>query len=368
MVRFSSLPVFFRPLRHSALWLGLALMGAHAALAQQDVSVPVATLSLKSVGQGFEMDGVIQAVKQSTVSAQTSGRVLSLAVKAGERVRSGQVLASIDDSEARTGVQRSQAQVAQASAEVRQAQASYERTQELLLQGFVSSAAMDDAQARFKSAQAVHEQAQAGVAQAALSQGFTRISAPFDGWVQQTLVDIGDLAQPGKPLLTLYAPGAMRVVVQVPVSRSRLLGAAGQRVQVQVTGPDGGLQWIEPGKVQFIPNADAVSQTVEWRLDLPPGQSQGVFPGQQVRVRFASGQAQRLLVPTQAVLHRGELTAVYVVAGQGFVLKAVRLGADHADQGREVLAGLHANDQVALDPVRAGLQGARMAAPTPATR
>jgi hypothetical protein len=86
-------------------------------------------------------------------------------------------------------------------------------------------------------------------------------------------------------------------------------------------------------------------------------------------VRFAAGQAQRMVVPAAAVLRRGELTAVYVASGKGFVLKAVRLGADHGADGVEVVVGLKAGDQVALDPVRAGLAGAQPApalASTPA--
>jgi hypothetical protein len=108
-----------------------------------------------------------------------------------------------------------------------------------------------------------------------------------------------------------------------------------------------------------LPTADAVSQTIEWRLDLPDTAVRSLLPGQQVRVRFAAGQSQRLVIPLSAVLRRGELTAVYVASGTGFSLKAVRLGVEHGSQGVEVLAGLSETDQVALDPVRAGLAGAR---------
>jgi hypothetical protein len=82
-----------------------------------------------------------------------------------------------------------------------------------------------------------------------------------------------------------------------------------------------------------------------------------------VHVRFAAGPQRRVVVPASAILHRGELTAVYVVAadGAGFVLKAVRLGADHGAAGIEILAGLSTADSVALDPVKAGLAGARPA-------
>ena len=75
-------------------------------------------------------------------------------------------------------------------------------------------------------------------------------------------------------------------------------------------------------------------------------------------MRFVGGQAKRTVVPAAAVLRRGELTAVYVAGDKGFVLRAVRLGADHGADGVEVLAGLSAGDRVALDPVKAGLAGA----------
>jgi len=75
-----------------------------------------------------------------------------------------------------------------------------------------------------------------------------------------------------------------------------------------------------------------------------------------------------VVVPSAAVLRRGELTAVYVATPTGFALKAVRLGPDHGAAGVEVLAGLGPDDRVALDPVRAGLAGARAAgAAAPAT-
>lgn len=340
--------------------LVLVSLAALPVLAQTPPQVNVAAVQLKAVGSGFEMDGVVEPVKQSTVSAQASGRLVTLAVKAGDPVRAGQLLATIDDRETQTGVQLSRAQAAQAQAELRNAQAHFDRTRELQAQGFVSKAAMDTADAQLKSAQAGRDQASAGEKQSGLSQGFTRVTAPFDAFVLQTLAESGDLAFPGKPLLTIYAPLPLRAVVQVPVSRSSLVQGS-TAVEVQVRAADGSPQWVRPSQTSHLPTADAVSQTIEWRLELPAGASKGLLPGQQVRVRFAAGQSQRLVIPTAAVLRRGELTAVYVVSNQGFALKAIRLGAEHGSQGVEVLAGLSDMDRVALDPVRAGLAGAQAA-------
>ncbi len=340
----------------------LPLMGAlalQAAMAQGVIQVAVVPAQLKMVGSGFELDGVVQPVKQSTISAQSAGRIATLSVKAGDKVRAGQLLATIDDREAQTGVQRSQAQVAQAQAELRNAQSNFERTRDLQGKGFVSAAALDTADAQLKGAQAGRDQATAGAAQSALAQGFTRVTAPFDGWVLQTHAEAGDLATPGKPLLTLYAPLPLRAVVQVPVSRSGVARAAGA---VEVLVQNGGnSKWIRPSTSSSVPTADAVSQTIEWRLELPTEAANALLPGQQVRVRFIGGQAERNVVPASSILRRGELTAVYVASAKGFLLKAVRLGADHGAEGVEVLAGLAAGDRVALDPVKAGLQGAQAA-------
>ena len=341
-----------------------ALVGAAwGAVAQTGVAVPVAPVKSASVAQGFELDGVIVPVKQSTVALQATGRIASLLVKAGDPVRAGQLLAVVDDRATRAEEQRSKAQAQQTEAELRNAKANYERTRDLQAKGFVSPAALDLAESQYKAARAGQDQASALVKESQLAQGFTRVTAPYNGWVQQTLADTGDLAVQGKPLLTMYAPLPVWVVVQLPLSRSNAARSATQ-IEVWLTDAKGVSRWVRSSGRRILPLADPVAQTVEWRLDIPNDAAQGVVPGQQVRVRFGAGAAGQLrtLIVASAVLRRGELTAVYVVSGQSFVLKAVRLGADFGSDGVQVLAGLSVNDKVALDPVKAGMAGAQPAA------
>lgn len=335
----------------AALCLGVAV--AHAA----PVSVPTVTVGSVDAAAGFEMDGSLQAVRQSTLGAQVGGTVVQLAVKAGDRVKAGQVLVRIDERDVQAGLARAEAAVAQADAEARNAQTNADRTRELRAQGFVSQAALDVAETQRQAARAGLRQAEAARAQAALARGFAAVTAPFDAVVQATLVDAGDLATAGRPLVTLYAPGALRAVVQLPSSRSAATRAA---TAVDVLLPDG--RRVAPSARTELPSADAVSQTVEWRLDLPPAAVAGLAPGQAVRVRFAGGTAPAaarpaLSVPEAAVLRRGELTAVYVQQGEQFALRAVRLGGAVGGQV-EVLSGLRAGERVAADAVRAGLNGA----------
>ncbi len=316
--------------------------------------VPVVTVGAQRVSTGYEIDGVVEAVRQATVSAQATGRVATLQVKVGDKVRAGQVLATIDDRDTQTGVARGQAQVAQADAELLNAQANVQRTRDLRQQGFVSQAALDVAESQFKAAQAARAGAGAGAQQARLAQSFTQVTAPFDGYVLETLAQAGDLAVPGKPVATVYAPQPLRVVVQVPASMAQTARTA-KSIELQA-----GDAWVQPAAQQGVTAADPVSQTLTWKMDVPTSAAAQMMPGQQTRVRFVGGSAQRMLVPLAAVLRRGELTGVYVANDKGFVLKAVRAGAQHGDTV-EVLAGLKAGDAVAVNAVQAGLAGAQPA-------
>jgi RND family efflux transporter MFP subunit len=319
-------------------------------------AVPLAEVRAQAVGSGITLDGSMQAREQTTVSAQANGRVMSLRVKAGDAVKKGELLALIDDRVTRAGVAQTQAGIAQAQAQWRNAQAQFERAQTLVAQGFMGQAALDDARAALRSAKAAREQALAAHHQSALAQGFTRVTAPQAGVVLNTHLEAGDLAGVGAPIATLYAPGALRAVVYVP---SSLMDSVRQASSAKVRLNNG--QWVTPTLRTILPSADPVSQTVEVRLDLDAAQTAQAIPGEQLQVRFELGQAQRLVVPKQAVVRRGELTAVYVAMGEAeqrrYVLRAVRVGHAVGDDGVEVLAGVRAGDRVALSPVAASQHG-----------
>ena len=193
-------------MRFVSRWFLISGLSMAAGLAWAGPQVPVVTLSAQAVNTGYEIDGVVEAVRQATVSAQATGRVASLQVKVGDKVRAGQVLATIDDRDTQTGVARSLAQVAQSEAELANAQANVQRTRDLRKQGFVSQAALDVAESQYKAAQAARAGAGAGAQQARLAQSFTQVTAPFDGYVLETLAQAGDLAVPGKPVAVVYAP------------------------------------------------------------------------------------------------------------------------------------------------------------------
>lgn len=354
--------LFSRLAASAAAALSLVAL-AHAADANAPVAVPTLVVGGSSASASLDIEGTLQALQQSTVAAQVGGNVLQLAVKAGDRVKAGALLARIDERDLQAGLAGGDAGVAQAAAALAQAQQHATRTRDLRAQGFVSQAAVDLADTQLQAAQAAHRQAQAGRSQAALARSFASVTAPFDAVVLATHVEAGDLAVPGRPIATLYAPGRLRAVVQLPLSRSALARSA---QTVDVVLPDG--RRVLPTSRTELPGTDAVSQTVEWRLNLPTDAGTGLAPGQPVQVHFAgaaapatSSASTRLVVPTGAVLQRGELTAVYAAQEGRFVLKAVRLGSRQG-AGVEVLAGVKAGERIATDAVRAGLAGATPAA------
>jgi hypothetical protein len=116
---------------------------------------------------------------------------------------------------------------------------------------------------------------------------------------------------------------------------------------------------VEAASVTVLPVADARTHSTQVRVYLPQNEA-GIYPGMFVRVHFVTGKAQKLVIPASAVLRRSEVVAVYVVDEKGVTkLRQVRLGEKVEGNMVEVLAGLNAGEKVALEPVKAGMSGAR---------
>ncbi len=161
-------------------------------------------------------EGQVEAVRQTTLGAQVAGRIVALDVKAGDSVRAGQVLARIDARTADQAVAAGRSQVAEAEANLANAKRKYERNRDLVAQKFVSQAALDQADAEYKAAQAQLAAIAANAGQAVAAQSFTTIAAPYAGVIGATLAELGDMAQPGRPLITIFDPRELRVVATVP--------------------------------------------------------------------------------------------------------------------------------------------------------
>jgi RND family efflux transporter MFP subunit len=325
-------------------FLGAALLAA--ALAAHGGELATAPVVQDAAGGRTAYDGVVQAVRQTTVAAQVSGAVVALDVKAGDAVKAGQVLLRLDARAARQTADAGGAQLQAARAAQEAATREFERQRRLYAENFISRAALDHAEAQYKLAHAA-AQAQLATAGAAQTQtSFYVVSAPYAGVVADVSVVLGDMAMPGRTLLTVYDPAVLRVSAAVPQSAASRLSTAA--VELELPGAVAGR--IVPAKTQLMPTVDPATHTLELRLDLPAGLA-GAAPGMFARAWVPSnGDTGRLYVPVSAVVRRAELTAVYVVGPDGRpLLRQVRLG--RADGERvEVLAGLSAGERVAVQP------------------
>jgi RND family efflux transporter MFP subunit len=322
--------------------------------AQSAAQLASAPVEVREIDLAYSAEAVLEAVRQSTVSAQIAGRIVDLRFDVGDTVKKGEVIARIDERTASQVLAASEAQVREAEAAARNARVNLERSRQLLAQKFLSQAAVDKAEADAKQAQARLQAMLAGAGQAATERSFATIVAPYSGVVSARHVELGEMAAPGKPLMTGFDPSSLRAVANVPQAQVAAIQAAGRaRIEIPSLG-----RWIEARQVTVVPAADPRTHTTRVRLELPED-LRGVTPGVFARAHFAVGRAPRLLVPRAAVFQRSELTGVYVLDDKGAPrLRQVRLGTAGDENAVEVLAGLKPGERVALEPVKAGMAGA----------
>jgi RND family efflux transporter MFP subunit len=352
--------------RLSAIFKGIAMLKKYLtflaliAVLVQAYAQPVAKgeqVTLASVearaavkGEVGGYDGVVEAVRQTVLAAQVAGAIVELRVKAGDAVKAGQVLARVDARAAEQSATASQAQVQAARASLEVASKDFERQKQLLQKRFISQAALDQAEAVYKAAesQVAAQIAQAGAARS--QSDFFILRAPYNGIVAEVPVVLGDMAMPGRPILTLYDPSSLRVTATIPqtiVTSS----AVQQGARIELPGATGAYKWITPMRVTVLPTADPTTHTLQIRLDLPAGTAH-TAPGMFARAWLPlPGAAEgHVSVPAKAIVRRAEMTGAYVLDAAGKpMLRQVRLGRT-SDDSIEVLSGIAAGERVATDP------------------
>jgi RND family efflux transporter MFP subunit len=345
-----------------------AVLIALATLCLQSVTLAADSAALKSVlpqtasAQDSSLDGVVEAVRQTTLSTQVAGSVVALHVKAGDRVKAGQELMRIDARAAQQNAAGSAAQVEAAQASLLVAGKELERQQQLLRQQYISQAALDRAQAQWDAAKAQVKALQAQTQAAQTQSGFFIVNAPYAGVVNDVQVTLGDMALPGRALITVHDPSALRITAAVPQALLASVSSQTQAVRYELPGVAGQTSPQRPVQVQVLPSVDPVTHTGQIRLGLPAGLA-GLAPGLFARVWLpgaapgaspgASG-PERLYLPVSAIVRRAEMTGVYVLDAQGKPsLRQVRLGGRSGEQV-EILSGLRKDEAVAADPRLAG--------------
>jgi RND family efflux transporter MFP subunit len=314
---------------------------------QATPDVPSITVSAGGEGGGVAWDGVVQAVEQAVISAQTGGRVTALTADVDQRVGAGAVLLRITSEEQAASAQMARAQLKSAEAQLADAKNRFGRASDLIGRQLISRDDFDRVKAAHDAASAAVDAARAQLAQAEQQLAYTTVRAPYAATVATRSVELGETVAPGRPLFTLYAPGALRLEVQVPQSDAEAIRA---KPAATVTLGDG--REVQAAKVIVFPSADPQAHSNAVRVMLPSLSPQP-RPGQTAKVSFsaAAGPA-GIWLPTSAVVVRGEMSGAYVVGAEGVVLRQLRLGSRQGDRV-EVLSGIASGERVATDPVAA---------------
>lgn len=345
--------------------------------------VTVEKVHLQATPEVYEAVGTVRSATVSVLSAQISGTVREVRVRAGDRVRRGQVLAVLDDRSPSAQVSGAQAGVqeaAQGLVEVEQAvdaaraqrqfaEATYHRYQGLLAKDSVSRQEFDNAETQYKAAlaneraleakksqvKARGQQAQSSLASAETVLSYARVVSPINGIVSAREVDPGTVVMPGTPLVTVEDPTRYRLEASLP---ARFAGQVRRGEDVSVETSNGKVT----GRVaEIVPAADPASRTVVVKVDLP--ESCGCQAGDYGTASFPVGEEKILAVPGSAIVEQGQLTGVFVVGGEGAVeYRLVKTGRTFGSQV-EILSGLSDGERVAVSRLDLLKQGVRIEQP-----
>jgi membrane fusion protein, multidrug efflux system len=334
------------------------------------------------VEQTLSALGTVRAGTTATLTSKVVGNVTEVRVHEGDRVRRGEILATIDARDIAAQMSRAAASVHEAdnaagaaraardaaAANARLATVTYERYKTLRDRKSVSAQEFDEVEARYLAANAEREratkaveQSEAGrqlaaadIAGASAAMSWSRITSPIDGVVTARWIDPGAQAAPGVPLLAVESTGDVRV--EASVDEDHVVSIRqGQTVAIATRAGAG----IATGRVDHIaPSPDAATRSYLVKIALPPDTP--LKSGMSVTVRFPVGQRSGISIPRTALVERGELHEVWVddvgdIARLRYVVPGVAFG-DRV----EILTGIAPGDRVITDAGQPLSDGARI--------
>lgn len=305
------------------------------------------TLTAEPQPVWLELPAVVEAVAQSTISAQTSGRIIELPYDVNDLVPQGAVVVRFTDTEQKARLAQAQGALSEAQVRFTEQDKELKRVQQIHQQGLVAKAALDLAQANFNAAKARQQQAAAAVTAATEQLEQTVVRAPYSGILQQRLVELGELATVGKPLLVGLSLEHLRLSAQLPQQQ---LQAARQSPAAELQLADGSQLSLGEPALTIAPQGNAQSHSFLLRLKLPVADysAQQLYPGSWTRLKLQVGSREQIVLPASAILWRGEVAMVWLEQSTKPVLQPVRVLRLN-DRQYQVLSGIQAGQRVAVD-------------------
>lgn len=316
--------------------------------------VTVATVQAAKVSDVYETSGTVKARVSSVIASRVMGAVTAVHVRAGNRVKAGQLLATLDDRDAAQKVRAAEQTFEAAKQGRSMAELTWQRYKKLHDEKALAKQEIDQIETQKKVADARYEQAKAGLEEARVWQGFTRITAPAAGVVTDKRIDPGSMAMPGAPLFTVESEGGFQLEIAVDEALSGTI-----RTGVDAAVAIDTLALDMTGKViEVIPAVDPATRTFVVKIALA---DRGLKSGLYARVRLPRGEREAILVPGGAIVEKGQLTGVYAVDARGVVTyRLVRTGKTYGG-GVEVLSGLGAGERIVTAGLEKAVDGGQLA-------
>jgi HlyD family secretion protein len=345
-----------------------------------------------SVRRAVDVVGTLAAVDEVTISSEADGKVAKILADLGDRVTAGQLLVQLDNEKQQYTYAQQQAALARtlaqygasdsehlpeledtpdarrANADLVQATQAYDRASELFKRTLISQQALDDAKAALQSKRAIYNSAiqnaknlrasiqasEATMKLAARQLRDTEIRAPFDGFVQKRLVNMGELVKTQMPVMAIVRLDPLKVTAEIPEKMAPWINP-GQAVDLKV---DAYQDRTFTGKVSRIsPAVNTATRAFSFEA-LVPNREAVLKPGTFARVHIESGKVDSILtVPFAALQYRYGVNRVFVVNGDKLAIRELSVGERVGDR-IEVMSGVKAGERVAITDVDSLADGA----------
>lgn len=298
-------------------------------------------------------DGVVEAINQTTVSAQTGGRVIEINFDIDDTVEKDAILIKISDSEQSASATQAAGAVSRARAQLTLAKNNFERFEKLYTSQTISLSQLDDARSALDSAKASLRTTRAARDQAQKQVDYTVVRAPYSGIVTARSVELGETVAPGKPLMSGLSLTELRIKTDIPNRFAQSIKAE-QGVDIILdTIP---ATRIHSDQIVIFPFANAQSNSVTVRIGIPEN-TEGMYPGMLNKIAFKTDTATRILIPETAIISRSEITGVYLLKEDKIYLRRVSVGKTYSGEGQtamvEILSGVKVGERLAKDPIAA---------------
>lgn len=334
----------------SGLLLGSCSGDNHESDSNQDAPIVVkVTVAGNKVSNTIQASGQIESKETAMISTRIMGFLTSIQVKAGDKVQKGQLLATISNADIMAKRAQAQAMIAETEAAVKDGQKDYERYEALYKQQSASTKEFENVTLQYNSIKAKAEAARQMKNEADAMLAYTNLVAPFSGVIVQTMMDEGNMANPGMPIVVMEQSGVFEVTASVTESD---IDNVKEGVEAEILIKSSGR--IIKGKVREVsPSSQFNGGQYQIKVSIPDAEKKGLYSGMYANVAI-QGKGSALstdgitLVPATALIHRDQLVGLYTISDSNTaILRWVRLGKTHGEQV-EILSGLSANEKFIL--------------------